>query len=104
MRTTLAIAAPFFIEGRDIALKRIEDEDSHGRTTHRGDRARLEKKNSEQAQKDNCQITGPTMHKSSLLPKREINPAQFGFGFFFRRNRFCTHDGKAIGGDLSARE
>ena len=56
------------IERSDRAPKRIENEDSPGRTTHRGDRARLEKKNSEQAQEGNCQITGPTIHKSSLLP------------------------------------
>jgi hypothetical protein len=69
MRTDLAIAAPCFIEERDIASERIEDEDSLGRSIGCGGRGQLKKKNSEQAQKDNRQITGATMHKSSPLPQ-----------------------------------
>ena len=43
--------------------------------------------------------------RRKVLLQGEINPAQFGFGFFlvFRGKRFRTHDGKTIGADLSGR-
>jgi len=69
MRIDLAIAAPFFIKkGCDSAPKEIEDEHSLGSTVRRDDgRALLKKEDSEQAQKNNHQITGPTLHKCSRL-------------------------------------